>query len=122
MVDPQIPVDASLQAGIDGQLPGKRTDPASMLRVDQAGEYGATRIYAGQLAVMGDRHPDARVIRRMAQQEERHREILDKLLLERGARPTALQPMWKMAGFGLGAAPALTGRRPPEAAPGGRTE
>src|SRR3546814_5741372 len=75
-----------------------------MLRVDQAGEYGATRIYAGQLAVMGDRHPDARVIRRMAQQEERHREILDKLLLERGVRPTALQPLWEMAGFALGAA------------------
>ena len=29
------------------------------LRVDQAGEYGATRIYAGQLAVMGDRAPHA---------------------------------------------------------------
>src|SRR3546814_6254407 len=82
-----------------------------MLRVDQAGEYGATRIYAGQLAVMGDRHPDARVIRRMAQQEERHREILDKLLLERGVRPTALQPLWEMAGFALGAATALIGPR-----------
>ena len=30
---------------------------AKMLRVDQAGEYGATRIYQGQLAVMGDRAP-----------------------------------------------------------------
>src|SRR3546814_4539506 len=60
---------------------------------------------------MGDRHPDARVIRRMAQQEERHREILDKLLLERGVRPTALQPLWEMAGFALGAATALIGPR-----------
>src|SRR3546814_6705327 len=94
MVDPQIPVDASLQAGIDGQLPGKRTDPASMLRVDQAGEYGATRIYAGQLAVMGDRHPDALVIRRMAQQEESNRQIPDTLLTESGARTTRPKPPW----------------------------
>ncbi len=28
-----------------------------MIRVDQAGEFGATRIYEGQLAVMGDRGP-----------------------------------------------------------------
>ena len=34
----------------------------SMIRVDQAGEYGATRIYAGQLAIMGDRTPAAREI------------------------------------------------------------
>ena len=40
---------------------------ASMIRVDQAGEYGATRIYAGQLAVMGDRHPMAREIARFPQ-------------------------------------------------------
>src|SRR3546814_1810249 len=47
----------------------------------------------------------------MAQQEERHREILDKLLLERGVRPTTLQPLWEMAGFALGAATALIGPR-----------
>ena len=31
-----------------------------MIRVDQAGEYGAGRIYAGQLAVMGSRAPGVR--------------------------------------------------------------
>ena len=45
-------------------------DRHSMIRVDQAGEYGAARIYAGQLAVMGDRHPMAREIAHMAEQEE----------------------------------------------------
>lgn len=90
------------------RLPGDPViDRASMLRVDQAGEYGATRIYAGQLAIMGDRHPEARVIRRMAEQEERHRDILDRLLAERGVRPTLLQPVWDIAGFALGAATAL---------------
>lgn len=86
-------------------------DAAAMLRVDQAGEYGATRIYAGQLAVMGDRHPAARTIQRMARQEARHREIFDRLIAERRIRPTALQPLWDVAGFALGAATALMGPR-----------
>lgn len=88
-------------------------DTASMLRVDQAGEYGATRIYAGQLAVMGDHAPGARAIARMATQEARHRETFDAMLAARGVRPTLLQPFWDVAGFALGAATALIG---PEAA------
>jgi ubiquinone biosynthesis monooxygenase Coq7 len=84
-----------------------------MLRVDQAGEFGATRIYAGQLAVMGNRHPTARLIARMAAQEERHRARFDTMLGERKVRPTALAPLWHAAGFALGAATALIG---PEAA------
>ena len=88
-------------------------DVAAMLRVDQAGEYGATRIYAGQLAVMGDRSPTARLIAGMAAQESAHRARFDGLLAERGVRPTLLQPFWDIAGFALGAATALIG---PEAA------
>lgn len=82
---------------------------ASMVRVDQAGEYGATRIYAGQLAVMGDRLPAARVIAGMAAQEERHRAFFDKMIADRGVRPTALQPFWNVAGFALGAVTAAIG-------------
>lgn len=87
------------------------TNPASarMLRVDQAGEYGATRIYAGQLAVLGDRNPIAAEIQHMAEQEAAHREKFDALLAQRGVRPTALQPFWDVAGFALGAATALIG-------------
>lgn len=87
------------------------TNPASarMLRVDQAGEYGATRIYAGQLAVLGDRTPISAEIQHMAEQEAVHREKFDALLAERGVRPTALQPFWDVAGFALGAATALIG-------------
>ncbi|MBO9499157.1 MAG: demethoxyubiquinone hydroxylase family protein [Novosphingobium sp.] len=84
-----------------------------MVRVDQAGEYGATRIYAGQLAVMGDRTPAARAIAGMAHQEERHRAFFDTLIARRGVRPTALQPLWNVAGFALGAVTAAMG---PEAA------
>ncbi len=89
----------------------RRTD--AMIRVDQAGEFGATRIYAGQLAVMGDRGAAARAIAGMAAQEERHRAFFDKMMATRGVRPTALQPFWNVAGFALGAVTAAIG---PEAA------
>ena len=84
-----------------------RPDAAAMLRVDQAGEYGATRIYAGQLAVLGDDQPCSRQIARMAQQEQGHLRHFDALLAERGVRPTVLQPVWRIAGHALGAATAL---------------
>jgi len=85
------------------------TDTARMLRVDQAGEYGATRIYAGQLAVMGDRAPHSGEIAHMAEQEAVHRAKFDALLAQRAVRPTALQPVWNVAGYALGAATALMG-------------
>ncbi|MFA9201548.1 MAG: demethoxyubiquinone hydroxylase family protein [Cypionkella sp.] len=88
-------------------------DTARMIRVDQAGEFGAQAIYAGQLAVMGDRAPHAQEIAGMAEEERRHREAFDALMAARGVRPTALQPLWSVAGYALGAATALIG---PEAA------
>ena len=84
-------------------------DRAAMIRVDQAGEYGATRIYAGQLAVMGDRAPHSGEIRAMAEQEHGHLRAFDELVAERRVRPTALQPLWSVAGYALGAATALIG-------------
>lgn len=99
---------------MSGWKPGdRRAATESMIRVDQAGEYGATRIYAGQLAVMGDRSAAARAIAGMARQEERHRAFFDRLIAERGVRPTLLQPFWNVAGFALGATTAALG---PEAA------
>jgi len=84
-----------------------------MVRVDQAGEYGATRIYAGQLAVMGHRAPHSPEIAAMAAQEEDHLARFNALMAVRGVRPTAMQPVWSAAGYALGAATALIG---PEAA------
>ncbi|MCI4591052.1 demethoxyubiquinone hydroxylase family protein [Sphingobium sp. BYY-5] len=101
-----------MSASKDFPRPGKRltdADRASMVRVDQAGEFGATRIYAGQLAVMGDRHPYARLIAGMAAQEERHRAAFDAMIARRGVRPTALTPFWHVAGFALGAVTAAMG-------------
>ena len=90
-----------------------KRDTDAMIRVDQAGEFGATRIYAGQLAVLGDRSPAARQIAGMAIQEERHRAFFDAMIARRGVRPTLFQPFWHVAGFALGAVTAAIG---PEAA------
>ena len=94
---PYLPGDPVLEAEIE-----------RMIRVDHAGEYGAVRIYEGQLAVI--RHGRARdAIRHMAEQEARHLAAFDELARSRRVRPTLLQPLWHMAGYALGMATALLG-------------
>ena len=86
-------------------------DVEAMIRVDHAGEYGAVRIYEGQLAVLGSSTKIAGAIRRMAAQEQEHLAAFDTLINERQVRPTALEPVWRVAGFALGAATALLGEK-----------
>ena len=92
----------------------KPDDIESMIRVDHAGEYGAVRIYEGQLAVFeaqGRTSEATSAIRKMAEQEQRHLKTFDRLVNERRVRPTALEPVWRLAGFALGAATALMGEK-----------
>ena len=90
--------------------PSREQVVARTLRVDHAGEYGAVRIYEGQLRVLG-RGPATAAIRHMAAEEARHLAAFDGLLADRQIRPTALMPLWHVAGFALGAATALLGER-----------
>jgi ubiquinone biosynthesis monooxygenase Coq7 len=95
------------------RLPGDltpREEVERMIRVDHAGEYGARRIYQGQLAVLG-RSEAAPVLRQMQAQEEVHLEAFAFLISRRQVRPTALLPLWHVAGFALGAATAALGQR-----------
>jgi ubiquinone biosynthesis monooxygenase Coq7 len=81
-----------------------------VIRVDHAGEYGAKRIYQGQLAVLkGTKHEPT--IRHMQEQEQEHLDTFSRLIAERRVRPTALLPLWHVAGFALGAATAAMGPR-----------
>jgi ubiquinone biosynthesis monooxygenase Coq7 len=94
--------------------PGTRTpdEIEEMIRVDHAGEYGAVRIYEGQLAVLGARGSSTtKAIEHMAEQEQRHLKAFDVLVNERRVRPTALAPVWHVAGFALGAATAMLGEK-----------
>ncbi len=95
------------------RLPGDPTQAQMierMIRVDQAGEYGAVRIYEGQLSVLGESESGP-VIEHMAEQERRHLDAFNKLIPERRVRPTALLPFWHVAGFALGAGTALLGEK-----------
>lgn len=97
---------------IDMPLPGdpsRAEQLAEIIRVNQAGEFGAKRIYEGQLAVLG-KTVDGPVLRDMLAQEEQHLAKFNALMVERGVRPTALAPIWNVAGFALGAATAMMGR------------
>jgi 3-demethoxyubiquinol 3-hydroxylase len=92
-------------------IPGDMTPKQEidrMIRVDHAGEYGAQRIYAGQLAVL-KRHATAAEIRHMAEQEQAHLAAFNRHMTEREARPSALLPFWHVAGYALGAGTALLG-------------
>ncbi len=82
-----------------------------IIRVDHAGEYGATRIYDGQIAVFGKNSKIGKTIQHMADQEQEHIEKFNELIIEKRVRPTALLPLWNVAGFTLGAGTALIGEK-----------
>jgi ubiquinone biosynthesis monooxygenase Coq7 len=87
---------------------------AELLRVDQAGELAAVHIYRGQRAVLNGARGRERIagqLQEMEAQEAAHLEAFDRLLTERRVRPTLLAPIWRAAGFTLGAATALIGER-----------
>jgi 3-demethoxyubiquinol 3-hydroxylase len=96
---PGLPGDPNLRATVE-----------SMIRVDHAGEYGATRIYAGQLAVLG-RSACAPTLREMQAQEQQHLDAFADFMVGRRVRPTAMLPLWHLVGFALGAATAALGER-----------
>jgi 3-demethoxyubiquinol 3-hydroxylase len=101
--------DAPRRHGLPGE-PSSREELDRMIRVNQAGEYGAKRIYAGQLAVLGNTSCGD-VLRHMAEQEQEHLDAFNRMVRERRVRPTALMPIWHVAGFALGAATALLGEK-----------
>ena len=82
-----------------------------IIRVDHAGEYGATKIYDGQIAIFGKNSKLGKTIQHMADQEQEHIDKFNELILEHRVRPTALLPLWNVAGFALGASTALMGEK-----------
>jgi ubiquinone biosynthesis monooxygenase Coq7 len=85
---------------------------AEILRVDHAGELAAVAIYRGQRAVLEQARGQERLTRQLAEMEAHeavHLARFDALLTERGVRPTAMVPLWRLAGFVLGAGTALLG-------------
>jgi len=91
----------------------KEQEIKQMIRVNLAGEYGAIRIYQGQIDAMKKLKQDPqhiRELRHMCAQEEKHLEFFQKELVERGVRPTVLHPLWHVFGYALGYITARMGR------------
>lgn len=96
-----------------GRMPGDLNHDQMidrMIRVDQAGEYGAVRIYKGQLAVLG-KGDKKELLEHMLAQEEVHLDTFNKMAAKRRVRPTFFTPIWHAAGFALGAGTALMGEK-----------
>lgn len=87
---------------------------AEMLRVDHAGELGAVHIYRGQRAVLNAARGKDRIawqLQEMEAHEAAHLARFDELLNARGVRPTLMAPLWRLAGFAVGAGTALLGEK-----------
>ncbi len=107
------PVESSSAPSLPGDG-GKTRRVEEMIRVDHAGEYGAVAIYRGQRAVFDKRPTRQRIASQLAQMEadeQHHLDTFDQLILSRNLRPTALLPLWNIAGYGLGVVTALLGER-----------
>jgi len=93
--------------------PGARASRlAEILRVDQAGELGAVHIYRGQRAVLRNARGQGNLaadLQATEAHEARHLARFDALLTTHRVRPTLLSPLWRAAGFALGAGTALMG-------------
>lgn len=111
--DKPLPPTPPLKTTAENRIPGDLTREQlldRMVRVDHAGEYGAVRIYQGQLAVLGKgRHGDT--LRHMLAQEVEHKDYFQRQIAARQSRPTLMQPFWHVAGFALGAGTALLGEK-----------
>jgi len=90
--------------------PDKETQLERIIRVDHAGEYGAKRIYEGQLAILKGKAAEP-TIRHMSEQEQKHLEAFEALMREKHVRPTALMPFWHVGGFLMGAMTAMMGEK-----------
>jgi ubiquinone biosynthesis monooxygenase Coq7 len=85
-----------------------------MLRVDHAGELGAVHIYRGQRAVLNRAPGKDRIawqLQEMEAHEAEHLAAFNQILTRRRVRPTLMAPLWRAAGFTLGAATALMGEK-----------
>jgi 3-demethoxyubiquinol 3-hydroxylase len=100
---------ASTNAHLPGDL-SRQQLIERIIRVDQAGEFGAVRIYQGQLSVL-EESDKAPVIAHMLEQEVEHLDVFSKMVGKRRVRPSALLPLWHVTGFALGAGTALMGEK-----------
>ena len=83
----------------------------SALRVNQAGELAATRIYTAQTPPIVKAHPNlSSLMKHMYQQEAGHFDTFNALIAKHRIRPTAMYPVWQAASTILGWSTGMMGR------------
>jgi|UniRef100_A0AC35FKE8 ubiquinone biosynthesis monooxygenase Coq7 len=81
-----------------------------IVRVDHAGELGADRIYAGQMAVLDKNSSLGDIIKKMWDEEKEHLDTMERLVAKHSVPPTIFAPIFSCAAFALGATTALLGK------------
>lgn len=99
---------STASTGSTGSSASTPPDIDAIIRVDHAGELGADRIYAGQMAILGNTEKGP-TIKHMWEQEKVHKEKFEELIRKYRVRPTIMTPIWNVAAFALGAGTALLG-------------
>lgn len=87
----------------------KNNTLSEVIRVNHAGEYGAKRIYQGQMSVLKSKK-DQDILKMMKSQEEQHLKYFEQEMLKNRVRPSILMPIWNVMGYSLGKITALMGR------------
>jgi len=84
------------------------------IRVDQAGERGAIKIYEGQLLALNTFIKNdklKKMIEEMKNHEKKHLDFFNKEIKKRNIKPTKLLPLWDLLGVGLGFSSAMMGKK-----------
>ena len=82
-----------------------------IVRVNQAGEIGAQRIYNGQKFVfkLFNNKKEYEIFSEMAQEEKEHLDYFNKLAKEKNIKPSKLAPLFDIGAFAMGVSTALIG-------------
>ena len=94
----------------------KKTDQNKIeefIRVDQAGERGAIKIYEGQLLALNTLVKNEnlkKTIEEMKSHEKEHLDFFNKEIKKRNIKPTKFLPLWDLLGLGLGFGTTILGK------------
>ena len=73
-----------------------------IIRVNHAGEFGAQKIYQGQIKY--SKNPDdKKILQHMLDQEQEHLDYFSSKIQNGQSRPTLLMPIWTIGGYLMGA-------------------
>ena len=85
-----------------------------IIRVEQAGERGAIKIYEGQLLALNTFKKDEKLkklIESMKEHEKEHFEYFEKEIRKRKIKPTIFLPLWDLLGVTLGFGTTMLGQK-----------